>query len=443
MTSKKSTRRLIEKGEQKVSILQIIGFLLIAIGIIELLGRLFIGKVTPDVMSLNFFIIMLGFAFAFPSLLKGNDGLSTMRMVVFMMSNVICLLLLKIGWADTITSLKCIGLDQYWMGVIAFTFGAKATQSYFESRFAVNSPTKAAPLPIMDFTDAELAKLAVSQNQDMLRIKFKNIASISDSINRNVQPAINVVTLYLVDNITTGIPNTLSVRLPDNTMRTVPTEIITGVGNGQTHFGQLDQVQDANATSGSICCVVSTPATPHALVTSGHVWSDDTTTSANGAITGGAAATVGGAAVGNWIFQLIDDITDVALASITNYNPTPDYISFNGKGHYTVGDDDVSKTQVNLVSTISKSRTGYILDYQTAWNIDYAGVTVLKSNIILIGSTSDKASSQTLSDRGDSGGCVYEPVSGNLVGIIVGGNAKYTWVLPLGDLFTKQKFKLQ
>jgi hypothetical protein len=80
--------------------------------------------------------VMLGFAFAFPELLRDSTkGLSTMRIVVFMIVNVICILLLKIGWDQP--SLKAIGLDQYWMGVIAFVFGAKATQTYFESKLAV------------------------------------------------------------------------------------------------------------------------------------------------------------------------------------------------------------------------------------------------------------------------------------------------------------------
>jgi hypothetical protein len=51
-----------------------------------------------------------------------------------MMINVVCMLLLKIGWPDTVTSLRDIGLDQWWMGLIAFIFGAKAMQAFFESK---------------------------------------------------------------------------------------------------------------------------------------------------------------------------------------------------------------------------------------------------------------------------------------------------------------------
>lgn len=82
-----------------------------------------------------FFIIMLGISFAFPTLLQSADqNVSTMRIVVFMMVNVICMLLLKNGW--NVDNLSEIKLDGYWMGIIAFVFGSKATQTFFENRKA-------------------------------------------------------------------------------------------------------------------------------------------------------------------------------------------------------------------------------------------------------------------------------------------------------------------
>lgn len=129
-------RKLLHNSADKISYLQIIGFLVILIGLIDLIITQIVGKLSGEVIAIDFFAITLGFAFAFPDLLKdSNKGLSTMRIVVFMMVNVICMLLLKIGWEAK--SLHDIGLDQYWMGVIAFIFGAKATQTYFESKLAV------------------------------------------------------------------------------------------------------------------------------------------------------------------------------------------------------------------------------------------------------------------------------------------------------------------
>ncbi len=134
------TRDIFKKNEGKLSMLQIIGFWLLFSGVLAFMVSSFIkpGEILPSFIAISFFITMLGFSFSFPSLFKDqNKGLSTMRITVFMMTNVICMLLLKIGWAQGITSLKQIGLDQWWMGIIAFIFGAKATQSFFESKMAV------------------------------------------------------------------------------------------------------------------------------------------------------------------------------------------------------------------------------------------------------------------------------------------------------------------
>lgn len=138
-------RKLIHNAEEKISYLQIMGFIVILFALIYLIIKQLFYKLDGDFVSMNFFSIMLGIAFAFPDLLQdSNKGLSTMRIVVFMMINVICILLLQIGWGKH--SLKDIGIDQYWMGIIAFVFGAKATQSYFESKMAVlPGPTDAGP----------------------------------------------------------------------------------------------------------------------------------------------------------------------------------------------------------------------------------------------------------------------------------------------------------
>jgi hypothetical protein len=42
------------------------------------------GATVANVIAVSFFITMLGFSLAFPSLLEGSEGLSTMRIVVFM-----------------------------------------------------------------------------------------------------------------------------------------------------------------------------------------------------------------------------------------------------------------------------------------------------------------------------------------------------------------------
>ncbi|HEY2583182.1 MAG TPA: hypothetical protein VGI43_15325 [Mucilaginibacter sp.] len=141
-------RKLIHSSYEKISVLQIIGFAVIFFGLVYLFIGLIADKLNGETIAIDFFTIMLGIAFAFPELLRdSNKGLSTMRIIVFMIINVICLLLLKIGWDRH--SLKEIGVDQWWVSIIGFVFGAKATQSYFESKVTTNQANLAAAKQVM------------------------------------------------------------------------------------------------------------------------------------------------------------------------------------------------------------------------------------------------------------------------------------------------------
>ena len=73
-------------------------------------------------------MIMIGMAFRFPSLLKDdNHGLSTMRLVVFMIIAVFVTVVLKIGWdANSFDVLK---IDSNWTFIIIAALTGKAVQA--------------------------------------------------------------------------------------------------------------------------------------------------------------------------------------------------------------------------------------------------------------------------------------------------------------------------
>src|SRR6476660_5104221 len=126
----RTKRKLITGDEGKVSWLQLIGFLLILAGIFYLVLNMLFLRINAGEVAIIFFDIMIGIAFAFPDMLKDNNHrVSTMRIVAFMIVNVICMLLLKIGWDKT--NFKDIGIDSNWVLIIAFVFAAKAAQSFF------------------------------------------------------------------------------------------------------------------------------------------------------------------------------------------------------------------------------------------------------------------------------------------------------------------------
>jgi hypothetical protein len=278
-------RDWIQKDEGNLTYVQLFGFILIALGVIYFSSFLLpsgIIDIFPFLkldkhpesseVPIAFFTIMLGITFAFPDMLKGQTkNISTMRIIVFMFANVICMLLLKIGWNKD--SLSEIGLDGYWMGVIAFLFGAKATQAYFENTKSFFSDSKITTGSSTDLSKTELSRLAVIQNKDELLAKYPNIECVSDTLKNNN----SIVTIYVKDNQIEDIPKELNATLKNGSVIKVATEIISDSGEGTPHIGQVaDELSDSNSPKyyGSICCIVesATNANFKGVVTSGHVF---------------------------------------------------------------------------------------------------------------------------------------------------------------------------
>jgi len=443
-----SKRNLIKKDESKISYMQIIGFILILGGILYMTIYRLISTATDEGMAISFFIIMLGMAFAFPSLLKaGNKEMSTMRIVVFMMVNVICLLLIKIGWGAGIDSLEDIGLNEYWMGVIAFIFGAKATQAYFESKLAARREQPKEGMGAIELTNAEIAKLAVEQNQQYLKVKFPNILSVSDAVDDLNAKDSHVIALYLKDNNTAGIPHKLQVQMPDRSTRTISTEIITGLRNRSVQLHHGEKINTANQNGfGSVCCLVTSldDSNFKGVVTAGHVYSGGNATNMKGALSAvdQKRVSVNDNIVGKWIFQVIVNGLDMAIAALEGTDEDASNLSFKDNGFYVVQDSDVKTCNVTLVSTVSGTRQGFVLDYNLGFEVPYDDIDKFMSRIILIGSTTDRNNSKTLSARGDSGGCVYNTKTNQLLGLILGGDEKFTYVLPLKDTLERRNYEL-
>ena len=441
-------RDFIDKKEGKLPVIRFIGFCLILLGLSGMIIGSFLDyfdheQLVPGIISIAFFIIMFGFSIAFPSLLEGREGLSTMRIVVFMVTNVICMILLKLAWSRGITSLEQIKLDQYWVGIIAFTFGAKATQSFFESKLAVPKPSENIGAAALSFSNAEIARLAVLQNEPFLKVKFPNIVTVSDSITDSSKPDSHVIALYLKDANTLDIPNSLEVKMPDGTIKVIQTQIIKGMGTARVHYSQLDTSlagSDFPNYVGSICCGVKSGIPGNnfrGVVTSAHIYTKGSySDSFNGLLNPIQQTPVllNGNQAAQWYYKMLNFSQDLAVAKL---NPgeaeNANYKVFNDE-YYDVEDKDVltAAPNITMLARDNKTRTGFIIDYNIGMEIGY-DFPVFKNQLILIGSTNNKNTSLPISVEGDSGCCIYHTESGKLIGILLGGNEKYSMVLPIAD----------
>ncbi len=458
-------RDWIQKNEGRLTYVQIFGFILIAFGVVYFASYLLpdgiINGLSPtgsdkepraNDISIAFFTTMLGLAFAFPDMLRGQTKeISTMRIIVFMFSNVICMLLLKIGWNKD--SLQEIGLDGYWMGVIAFLFGAKATQSYFEhAKSLVPGPKQQDETGDAALSATELSRLAMIQNRDELLARHPNIQCVSDTL----KDGKSMVTLYVKDAATAGIPKELPVTLRNGSVLSIPTEIIAGSGEGRPHAGKAvigqatDEISDSQSPGyfGSVCCIVGSTSNPafRGIVTSGHVFTYGNFMNYGGVLGPNQQRNglLNGAPSTKLFFQQMNPTQDIAIVQVMNQANVPgDYLSFAG-GYYQVTDTDLhtAAPNVTIASRRNNIRNAYILDFNVSFEINYFNTPRYIRNIILIGSTNDRSTSQTVSNGGDSGSCVYHTESGKLIGMLMGGNTKFSFVLPLEDTLNAFNFNL-
>ena len=299
-----------------------------------------------------------------------------------------------------------------------------------------------APMP----SKSEIAARAVLQHGAALQEKFPNIVSISDAVKGKDD---YVIAIYVRDGNTESIPAVLTVSMPDGIKAEIATEIVANVGTAIPHVSQqTTNISDSNAPAytGSICCFVASTSVPGFIgaVTCGHVLSQGSFNDMGGILEVPQAGTalLGGAPDAYWCFQQMQYSQDLAIAQLQNQNLlSADYLSF-AAGYYPVTKNDVQTPAANIrLVAGSKQCDGYILDFNIAFEVAYETPRYV-GGIILIGSTNNKDTSLTLSTEGDSGGCVYHIATGKLIGILVGGNDKFSLVLPVEETLTSFNFKL-
>lgn len=442
----------------------VFGYVLMSIAILSFLALIVqqewgrSGQFISVEIPILFFITMLGFVFIYPDLMKDQSkNLSTMRIVVFMMVNVICMLMLKIGWFSNDFSI--MGINGYWVTVIGFVFGGKVAQSYIENHPSSvataainNNVADAGTVQETPAVTADVAKMAADQNRAKLQSEFENVSSVSDTVSCDDEGVSSfVVGIYVKNSDITKLPTSLTATLADQSTQNVSTLIITDVGDPQLQAIQDDSIFGSNTADevGSIGAMVNSSDINgfRGILTSGHVQSDGRSTSIGQVMTGGdrMPVKVNGALAGVWHFQIIDETQDLAIAQLDAGFQPDNFISFKGGGFYTVGNGDVGKTQVNLQSAVRGKRKGYILGHNFPQSMPYKdGAHISFNNIILVGSSSNQDDSHPVSEGGDSGGCVYvtSGIQNKLVGLILGRDQKFTYVLPVQDTLDNWNFNL-
>jgi hypothetical protein len=302
---------------------------------------------------------------------------------------------------------------------------------------------------IPEITLADVARRGVEQHAQHLKTRFKNIVAVSDAVHDLSQAETHKIAIYVHDDNAKGIPKKLRVNMPDGSIRSIHTEIILKTGHGKIHLSQLNtSIADGeNPTyKGSICCAVRSSSDPDfsGVLTSAHIYSSGTyDDSSNGLLNEAQQKTVAlnETNSGTWYLQVMSNEQDLAVARLTPNQPLDqNYKSFNNQ-FYTVTNKDMKVTAVTILSKDGKTTPAFMLANNIGLPVAYDDGPSYKSGIILIGSTTDRTTSKTVSEPGDSGSCVFHSQNQQLIGMLLGGDDSFSYVLPIQE--TLQSFNLQ
>lgn len=446
-------RDIISHSEGKLPVIRIIGFCTMIVAALSIGVAVWLDSSSG--IAVCFFIIMLGYSFAFPELLEGNEGLSTMRIIVFMVTNVICMLLLKIGWDQS--SLDAIGLDEWWMGVIAFVFGAKAVQSYFESRLTTPA-TPATPKVTVgadtqkELTDADYVNIAIGQNQGMLYAKG-NVRLLAPGKKKVNNELIDCVTIHLKDNHADSIPSPLVAIGPSGQQRMVETEIIPDVEKPRVSYDAGDSVTECTPPDykGSIGAMVQLADGVPCLLTCSHVMTKGSSINYNGLLTASVKSKLNDVIDGDWFYALRDAEFDIALIKNFTGNTLglPDGVTMQKVSRDMVP-EDTKKTRVTMIGRKDfysnrpnkNSVQGYVVNYRAinAISLGYSDGDFELVNLMLL-STTVEPPYEALSLPGDSGSIVIDD-NGIPIGLVVAQNSKFTYAISLNRILKKLAAKL-
>jgi hypothetical protein len=116
-----------------------LGFVLVSLGLLGFLADAII-NFTPlgvydngSLPAASFFLVMIGFSFCYPSMLEENKGsLSTMRIIVFAVTIVFCVIYIKMAWNTA--SFSNLSIDKSWIYILGLAFGSKAVQKFGEHK---------------------------------------------------------------------------------------------------------------------------------------------------------------------------------------------------------------------------------------------------------------------------------------------------------------------
>ena len=292
----------------------------------------------------------------------------------------------------------------------------------------------------------ELARICLEQNTVTINA-LPNLGAYFIGLSSSPVNRRPVIVLHSTVQQNAGYPPFFQGRLDSGKIFTVKTEVVYGFQLPEIHLEEGDSISHVNFGNkpGTICCRVKDHERTY-LLTCAHVMTGGSSTvniqSTDGWINAVTqndteSADTNFAPIGNWAFAVIDNEIDVALSETTqivqpvvNINVPP--------ANYT---DGMNGAEVFVNGKLNKTRAFVQGHLETDLEFRYNGANHRLRDLILV-SKNKIGSPVTATQGGDSGAMVYLAKDKIALGMVVGGNGQYTYLIPLSKILSKTKTQL-
>jgi hypothetical protein len=287
-----------------------------------------------------------------------------------------------------------------------------------------------------ELTDRQLVNMAQKQFVASLpgQVLPANVVYIGQGrkiINGRLQ---TVVIFYLRDANRTAIPEQIKTTLGSARLVNVPTYVVVNVDKiPQVHFDPGLSVKNGR---GSICCLLSRIGDGDSLyaLTCSHVLTNGSLINKHGDLSAPLQTVkICKTINGQWAYGLRTEEFDIALVktSTSRVNSQYDFIDGLNPLPATTG---LHGRKVVLHSQKSGPGPGFVLSDSESTEIQYSDGSPTLYNLLEIGSTTDAQTCSSLTTGGDSGALLYDPDTKEPIGMVIGGNSRFTYAIPLSSI---------
>jgi hypothetical protein len=339
------------------------------------------------------------------------------------------------GWGRELTAMEYITLlPGVILSACLISWGAQWLRNVLGGRSTVTEDTRERHYQPAGL---DIARLAIAQNDERLRGKYANIYLLLPAFYIQHGRREPCVDICIRDGNGGSLPHHLAIEFPDHREGSVRTRVIPNFKNAKPHTGRGATIVNDQSTDymGTLGCVVTDSSSSSYALTCNHVLTDGSFESP-GSIGDQADELAGGGTqrIGAWAAGIMNGQVDAALIKLDAGVPVqPNGLSTTV---YPASDNDSGVTGVALTGALSGQVAGYIIHVNQPFDIDYTNQSVNMTGLISLSRDVHSNNFTTLTQEGDSGSAVYHAVNKQLVGIVVGGNAQFTFVIPMQQVLS-------